>query len=280
MGRLALAGRPLSGDHGRVDQAASLALLEQGELAPRAPRLGGMARADGVVIVSERFWAFAGIDGSLREGTMPQRRIRCARFRLRAVSFVSSASLSPLFRAAGRRPQAERIFLARRDRRAARARVRSELARARRRPHHDGGAARLAVARAHALPARRRAPCDRRARGTAPARHLARRRASPSRFSLRCGTNFAALLLPVAVFGGRFWPLPATAFTPLVVSVLALALTMELWQLVQSVPRLARVCSCRVSACSDSRRVSRGSTKHASRSPRSPQCSAASSRPR
>ena len=47
--------------------------------------------------------------------------------------------------------------------------------------------------------------------------------------------------MPVAVFGGRFWPLPATAFTPVVVSVLALALTMELWQLVQSVPRLARV---------------------------------------
>ena len=62
-----------------------------------------------------------------------------------------------------------------------------------------------------------------------------------SRFSLRCGTNFAALLMPVAVFGGRFWPLPATAMTPLVVSILALALTMELWLLVQRIPRLARV---------------------------------------
>jgi uncharacterized protein YqhQ len=58
---------------------------------------------------------------------------------------------------------------------------------------------------------------------------------------LRCGTNFAALLLPVAIFGGRFWPLPATAVTPLVVSVLALALTMEVWQLVQRLPRVARV---------------------------------------
>jgi uncharacterized protein YqhQ len=58
---------------------------------------------------------------------------------------------------------------------------------------------------------------------------------------LRCGTNFAALLMPVAIFGGRFWPLPPTVFTPVVVSVLALALTMELWQLVQSLPRLARV---------------------------------------
>src|SRR5262249_57173768 len=65
--------------------------------------------------------------------------------------------------------------------------------------------------------------------------------ARPSRFSLRCGTNFAALLMPVAVLGGRLWPLPATAFTPLVVSVLALALTMELWLLVQGSRRLARV---------------------------------------
>ena len=47
--------------------------------------------------------------------------------------------------------------------------------------------------------------------------------------------------MPVAVFGGRLWPLPATAFTPLVVSVLALALTMELWLLVQGSRRLARV---------------------------------------
>jgi uncharacterized protein YqhQ len=63
----------------------------------------------------------------------------------------------------------------------------------------------------------------------------------PSRISLRCGTNFAALLMPVAVFGGRFWPLPATAMTPLVVSVLALALTMELWLLVQGSRRVAQV---------------------------------------
>jgi uncharacterized protein YqhQ len=63
----------------------------------------------------------------------------------------------------------------------------------------------------------------------------------PSRFSLRCGTNFSALLMPVAIFGGRFWPLPVTALTPLVVSVLALAVTMELWQIVQRSRRIARV---------------------------------------
>jgi uncharacterized protein YqhQ len=65
--------------------------------------------------------------------------------------------------------------------------------------------------------------------------------ARPTRFSLRCGTNFSALLLPIAIFGGRFWPLPATVFTPLVVSILALAVTMELWLLVQRLPKLAKV---------------------------------------
>ena len=58
--------------------------------------------------------------------------------------------------------------------------------------------------------------------------------ARPSRFSARCGTNFAALLLPVATLGQRFWPLETAAFTPLVVTVLSLAVTMELWQLVQA----------------------------------------------
>jgi uncharacterized protein YqhQ len=59
--------------------------------------------------------------------------------------------------------------------------------------------------------------------------------ARPSRFSPRCGTNFAALVMPVAVVGERFWPLPsAAAFTPLAVTVLALALTTELWQIVQA----------------------------------------------
>jgi uncharacterized protein YqhQ len=61
--------------------------------------------------------------------------------------------------------------------------------------------------------------------------------ASPSRFSLRCGTNFAALLLPVATLGQRFWPWPSAALTPLVVTVLSLAVSMELWQIVQGSSR-------------------------------------------
>jgi hypothetical protein len=56
----------------------------------------------------------------------------------------------------------------------------------------------------------------------------------PSRFAPRCGTNFAALVLPVSVLADQLWPLGAAAYTPFAVTLLSLALTMELWQLVQA----------------------------------------------
>ena len=55
----------------------------------------------------------------------------------------------------------------------------------------------------------------------------------PSRFSLRCGTNFAALSLPIAAVAERVWPLATAAYTPPVVALVSLALRMELWQIVQ-----------------------------------------------
>ena len=57
--------------------------------------------------------------------------------------------------------------------------------------------------------------------------------AKPSRFSPRCGTNFAALALPVTYLADRALPLTPAFWSPLVVLVLSLALTMELWRLVQ-----------------------------------------------
>jgi Protein of unknown function (DUF1385) len=240
MGRPALAGRPQGGDHGQVDQLAVLAELEQGDFAVSAPRLGGMARSGGVVIVSERFWAYAGVDGGLKEGNMP-RPPRA----LRSVPLVRGlvrlgSSLSPLFRRTGVARRRERLFLL--------AAILAPLVLVftpewvglvvgaattvallgwllRGRTLYLHGAEHRAIAALE----------ERRLRDTWSGA------ARPSRFSLRCGTNFAALLMPVAVFGGRLWPLPATAFTPLVVSVLALALTMELWLLVQGSRRLARV---------------------------------------
>ena len=53
-------------------QGTSLAALFNRADATVLPALGGMARPNGVVIVSERFFAFAGRDGSLLEGEMPR----------------------------------------------------------------------------------------------------------------------------------------------------------------------------------------------------------------
>ena len=57
--------------------------------------------------------------------------------------------------------------------------------------------------------------------------------ARPSRFSLRCGTNFVALALPMALLSDRLWPFAQALWTPVVVAVLSLGLTMELWRAVQ-----------------------------------------------
>ena len=64
-------------------------------------------------------------------------------------------------------------------------------------------------------------------------------RALPSRFSPRCGTNFAALALPITFVADRLLPLGAALWTPLVVLVFSLAFTMELWRLVQRSSRRA-----------------------------------------
>ncbi len=192
-----------------------------------------MARANGVVIVSERFWAFAGVDGTLREGRMarpPQT--------LRSIPFVRglvrlSASLSPLFRRTGvaRRRERRLLLLA----------VLAPFALAFA-PGWVSLAAGFAITGAMlAWLVRGRTlflhGAEHRAIAAAELRRLRDTWSGvvrPSRFSPRCGTNFAVLVLPVAFLAERVWPLPGAAVTPLVVTVLALALTTELWQLVQS----------------------------------------------
>src|SRR3954467_8034119 len=86
-------------------------LLKRADSALSLPRLGGMARPDGVVIVSERRWAFAGVDGSLREGDMPQapevlQRMPLARGLVRLWS-----SLAPVLRPGGVAPSRERWLI-------------------------------------------------------------------------------------------------------------------------------------------------------------------------
>jgi uncharacterized protein YqhQ len=222
-----------------VHQAAVLRQLELADLSD-SPRLGGMARSHGVEIVSQHYWAYAGVDGSLREGEMPQapramRSIPLARGLVRL-----AASLSPLFKRTGVARGRERLFLLV----AMIAPLALVFA-----PHWVGlGAGAIITVALLGWLLRGRTlylhGAEHRAIAAAEERRLLDTwdgTVRPSRFSLRCGTNFAALLMPVAVLGGRLWPLPATAFTPLVVSILALALTMELWLLVQGSRRLARV---------------------------------------
>jgi uncharacterized protein YqhQ len=223
-----------------VNPAAVLSQLDQGDRASTAPRLGGMARAGGVVIVSQHYWAYAGVDGSLKEGEMPQaprtlRAIPLARGLVRL-----AASLSPLFRRTGVARRRERWFLS--------VAVLAPLALVFA-PDWVGlsvGAVTTFALLGWLLRGRTLYlhGAEHRAIAAAEKHRMIdtwNGDARPSRISLRCGTNFAALLMPVAVFGGRFWPLPATALTPFVVSVLALALTMELWLLVQGSQKLARI---------------------------------------
>jgi uncharacterized protein YqhQ len=199
-----------------------------------------MARPNGVVIVSEHFWAFSTNAGELHEGEMPSRRPAAARIPLLRGLMQLAASMAPLARGRGVARPRERLFLL---------------------------CALLAPLCFVMLPSRLELPAGLLTtaliilwlfRGRTLRLHGAEHRAiaaleerrlretwhgtaRPSRFSLRCGTNFAALLMPIAVFGGHYWPLPATALSPLVISVLALGVTMELWLLVQGSRRLARV---------------------------------------
>jgi hypothetical protein len=195
-----------------------------------------MARPDGVVIVSERFWAFAGVDGSLREGEMrPTPRA------LRHVPLVRGllrlgAALSPLMRRDGVVRIRERAFVGaviaasfgffvlpdRFELAAGLLLTASMLAWIMRgRTLHLHGAEHRAI----------RAAEDRRLSETWAGA------SRPSRFAARCGTNFSALVLPIAALGDRVWPLPAAA-----VAILSLALTMELWVAIEgSTRRFARV---------------------------------------
>src|SRR5947208_16281044 len=71
-----------------------------------------MARPNGVVIVSERYWAFAGRDGTLREGAMPALPTWVHRVPLARGLARLGLSLAPLFRRSGVAGRRERPLLA------------------------------------------------------------------------------------------------------------------------------------------------------------------------
>jgi hypothetical protein len=200
-----------------------------------------MARPNGVVIASERYWAFAATDGRLIEGRMPRPPRLVARIPLLRGLARLALALSPIVRRTGTARRVERVgllsavllsfglvFL----------------------PHRIGlivGAA-LTLALLVLLFRGRTLSlhgAEHRAIAAAEERRLEATWAGdarPSRFSPRCGTNFAALAAPVTLLSDRFWPFPLALWSPLAITVLSLAVTMELWQAVQaSGSRLARV---------------------------------------
>ena len=207
-------------------------LLRRADLALSLPRLGGMARPNGVVIVSESYWAFAGVDGSLREGRMQHppeslQRLPLARGLVRLWS-----SLAPVLRPGGVAPSRERYLI-----------ITALLA-----PiglAFVGGpwstvsgvvlslGLLFTILRGRALQLH---GAEHRAIAAVEERRLLSTwagSARPSRFSPRCGTNFAALALPVTFFADRLIPMAPAFWSPVVVLVFSLALTMELWRVVQ-----------------------------------------------
>lgn len=213
-------------------QRALAAVLERADSSP-LPLLGGMARPDGVVIASERFFAYAGRDGSLLEGEMPQLPTLLRRLPLVRGLARLGLSVSPLLRRDGVAGARERLLLS--------AALLAPLFFV----FFSGtfalvaGFAMTAALLAWVLRGRTLYlhGAEHRAIAAAEEGKLSetwRGEAAPSRFSLRCGTNFVALVLPVGLLADRVWPFAPTLWTPFVVAVLSLAFSMELWRAVQS----------------------------------------------
>ena len=195
-----------------------------------------MARPDGVVIVSERYWAFARRDGELLEGKMPAHPASLARVPLARGLARLAMSVAPLFRKSGVAKRGERrilllavfapfafVFLPSLFAMIGWAAVTVGLVLW----MFRGRTLNLHGAEHRAIAAVEERSLESTWDGTA----------LPSRFSLRCGTNFAALVIPVTVVAERVWPFQAALWTPAVVTVLSLALTMELWRAVQESSR-------------------------------------------
>src|ERR1700745_3221834 len=163
-----------------------------------------MARADGVVIASADYWAFASRNGTVREGAMPTppevlRRIPLIRGLVRLFS-----ALAPLFRGAGVASRRERVVL-----------LVAVLAPLSLIVLPQSASMPLGIATAVVLLGwmlRGRTlflhGAEHRAIMAAEQRWLLATwaaEAKPSRFAPRCGTNFAALVVPVSLAFDRLW---------------------------------------------------------------------------
>lgn len=211
--------------------AVVVEVLARADAAGVRPRLGGMARPDGVVIASERFWAFAGRDGSVRTGTQPCRRRGVAGLPLVRGLVRLAASVGPLLsrRGVAKRRERRLILLA----------LGATFLTAFLPSPYGLVAGLAATAGMLALLFRGRTlrlhGAEHRAIAAAEGGVLVRTwdgAVRPSRFAARCGTNFAAIAVPLTLVFQALWPPAVAVATPLVVPLAALAVSMELWQLV------------------------------------------------
>jgi uncharacterized protein DUF1385 len=223
-----------------VDDAVVLSVLARADGAAILPRLGGMARSDGVFIASERSWAFSSVAGSVAEGALPRTSCHLKRVPLVRGLLRLAAAFLPIFRLGRRAGRGEAPVFA-----AALALpiVFAFL------PHSvatptsiaTGSCVLLWLFRGRTLSLH---GAEHRAIAAAESRALVATwhgKAKPSRFALRCGTNFAVLALPIAFAFHEWWPLQPAIYTPIVLTALALGLAMEVWQAVHAAPRaLAR----------------------------------------
>ena len=189
-----------------------------------------MARPDGVVIAGEQFWAFAGRDGTVRVGAQPPRRSGLAGLPLVRGLVRLAASVVPLFSKRGVAKRRERTLLLLA---VAAAALTAFL------PSPYGLVVGLATtAGMLALLFRGRTlrlhGAEHRAIAAVEAGLLVRTWAGdarPSRFAARCGTNFAAIAVPLTLALQAVWPAAVAVAAPVVVPLAGLAVSMELWQL-------------------------------------------------
>jgi uncharacterized protein YqhQ len=225
-----------------VDDRSVLTLLAEADASASLPRLGGMARPDGVAIVSEQHWAFSRAGRStvsLRAMPRPQARLAHLPF-VRGLVKLGTAVVPLLGRGAASSPR-ERLLL-----------LMTLVA----------PLPLLAVPRDYRLPAlaaitvglicwmfRGRTlnlhGAEHRAIAAAETRTLVSTwhgTTRPSRFSPRCGTNFAAMMIPVSLLLDRIWMFRSVALTPVLVPLLSVMITMEIWLVAQrSTSRLSRL---------------------------------------
>jgi hypothetical protein len=210
-----------------VDDATALSVLARADAAHDLPRLGGMARPTGVAIVSEERWAFAEVGGGEHVLPVPAPPRFAARLPFVRGLVRLALAMRPLFARGGSASPKERLVLL--------AVVLAPIPAAFL-PHLVSIAVMvLATVGLSAWILRGRTlflhGAEHRAIAAAEARSLVATwhgHAKPSRFSFRCGTNFAALVVPITLLLERTIVLPEVA-AGVVVPVLALTLSMELW---------------------------------------------------